>query len=175
MLESSLQVPLLKDLGDQGLERDGWFRSPRHSLQVEWFWVSYWVNKYCLVSCCRNRQHLTPVSVTNVKFWSLSILMQTLSRLRFLCLASNLQFSLVDTNPEISAVKLHLPNCHLPASKPRWIYLLFHYFLDLSLGRCYFIWDREVLSGNLVAKSIALCQLGLLFRKIIIVRRPINK
>lgn len=116
-----------------------------------------------------------PSFTANVKFWSLSILMQTLSRLRFLCLASNLQFSLVDTDPEISAVKLHLRNCHLPASKPRWIYLLFHYFLDLSLGRCYFIWDREVLSGNLVAKSIAVCQLGLLFRKIIIIRRPINK
>lgn len=130
MLESSLQVPLLKEIKGwremAGLEapatpyRLSDFEQATESTSTAWFPAAGIDSIWLLWAW--------PSFTANVKFWSLSILMQTLSRLRFLCLASNLQFSLVDTDPEISAVKLHLPNCHLPASKPRWIYLVVSLF-----------------------------------------------
>lgn len=151
----------------------------------------YWAS-YSPVSCLWERWHtLLPedrederVSQSRLSlFCSLSTLIQKLSRFRFLCLASNLQFSLVDTEPEISVVKFHLCNCHLPASKPPRISLLSHLCLGLSLGRCYegdmstpkLFETGKCWEWDLVVKSIVVCQFGVLFRKIIIIRRSINK
>lgn len=179
-----------RDLSDQGLKRNGCFRIPRHPYKLR---DSEQVLRQLLPSSCLREwwQHIIPwrlrderVSQSRLSlFCSLSTLIQKLSRFRFLCLASNLQFSLVDTEPEISVVKFHLCNCHLPASKPPRISLLSHLCLGLSLGRCYegdmftpkLFETGKCWEWDLVVKSIVVCQFGVLFRKIIIIRRSINK
>lgn len=108
-----------KDLSDQGLKRNGCFRILLHPYKLRDSEQVLCQSLPSFLSVGMVAAHYSLKTVgTNAVFCSLSTLIQKLSRFRFLCLASNLQFSLVDTEPEISVEKFHLCNCHLPASKP---------------------------------------------------------
>lgn len=123
----SLQVLLyLKGLKWSRAEEKWLLSNPPPPLQAERFWAGTESVTPQFPVCGNGGSTLFPDDCGDERvsqswlslFCSLSTLIQKLSRFRFLCLASNLQFSLVDAEPEISVVKFHLCNCHLPASKP---------------------------------------------------------